>query len=759
MQPSLEQTWRIRVQGVVQGVGFRPFIYRLALQLGLSGWVRNDLEGVLIEASATPERLTQLVELIREQAPPAARLEQVEILEKRPGSLPDGFAIVESESTGPMATRISPDLTVCPDCLSELENPTDRRYRYPFINCTNCGPRYSIIQQLPYDRPLTTMRGFAMCPECAREYHDPLNRRFHAQPVACPACGPQVYLWDHKLQALASRHQAIVQSAQLLREGHILAVKGLGGYHLACDATQTEAVELLRSRKLRRFKPLALMARDAGALQEFVQLSEMARGLLESHQRPIVLLPKGPAPLPETLAPGSPNLGVMLPYTPLQHLLFGEGAPPLLVMTSANRSGEPMVYRDEDLSRLHGLADFYLVSDRPIARRVDDSMLALADDQPLMLRRARSYAPAPILYSRRFQQPVLALGAMLKNAIALAARGQVLMSQHLGDLEELEARLAFRETIADLSQMYQIELGQTLVVHDLHPEYPSSQYAAELPGPKLAVQHHRAHIASVLAEDQRWDQAVLGFAFDGAGLGDDGAIWGGEVFYGSLEQGLRRVAHLQYAPLPGGDAAAVFPAQAATGFLYPLSGWEHRLPSKAISVGRSLLSSRLPMPQTSSIGRLFDTVAALLGFHARLDFEGQAAVWLESLARGHRPSSVRPALALPLQPVHGLLVWDYRPLLEAVLDCLNGGMPPEQVAWEFHAALAAGVVAAAQTLRDAHGCSSVALSGGVWQNLLLHQMTLTGLRGQGFGVAWNHRVPPGDGGLALGQLALAQTWR
>ncbi|WP_299426005.1 acylphosphatase, partial [uncultured Meiothermus sp.] len=259
MQPSLEQTWRIRVQGVVQGVGFRPFIYRLALQLGLSGWVRNDLEGVLIEASATPERLTQLVELIREQAPPAARLEQVEILEKRPGSLPDGFAIVESESTGPMATRISPDLTVCPDCLSELENPTDRRYRYPFINCTNCGPRYSIIQQLPYDRPLTTMRGFAMCPECAREYHDPLNRRFHAQPVACPACGPQVYLWDHKLQALASRHQAIVQSAQLLREGHILAVKGLGGYHLACDATQTEAVELLRSRKLRRFKPLALM--------------------------------------------------------------------------------------------------------------------------------------------------------------------------------------------------------------------------------------------------------------------------------------------------------------------------------------------------------------------------------------------------------------------------------------------------------------------------------------------------------------------
>jgi hydrogenase maturation protein HypF len=752
--PPEAQTLRLRVRGVVQGVGFRPFVFRLATRLGLSGWVQNDLEGVLIEVSGPPDALEALVRAISAEAPPAARVEQVEILEQQPGRLPGGFAIVQSEAKGPLSTRISPDLTLCPDCLQELFDPSDRRYRYPFINCTNCGPRYSITLQLPYDRPHTTMRAFAMCPECAAEYHDPYNRRFHAQPIACPVCGPQVHLWNAQLQPIASQHPAIEEAARLLRLGQILTIKGLGGYHLACDATRAEAVERLRARKKRRYKPLALMARDLEALWGYVELDEPAQRLLQSPERPIVLLPKGPKPLPEALAPGSPDLGVMLPYTPLQHLLFAEGAPPLLVMTSANRSGEPMIYRDEELEKLLGLADYFLVGERPIARRVDDSVAALADGRPMLLRRARSFAPTPILQSERFQRPILALGAMLKNSIALAARGQVIVSQHLGDLEELEARLAFYETIRDLTQMYRMDLEQTLVVHDLHPDYPSTQYAAELPGPKRAVQHHQAHIAAVLAEHHLWDQPVLGFAFDGAGLGLDGAIWGGEVMLGSLQTGLRRVAHLRYAPLLGGDAAAVLPVQAAVGFVRELRHWEDHLPQHPVEQGLKLLASRLPIPSTSSVGRLFDTVAALLGFHSRQDFEGQAAMWLEGIARSAPPESqARYTLSiLPTNPPQ----WDYRPLLEAILTDMQKGFAREKIARHFHHALAEGVASMAQHLRELHGLSTVALSGGVWQNRLLHGLALHVLRARGFEVYWNQAVPPGDGGIALGQVALAQ---
>lgn len=746
------QTLRLRVQGVVQGVGFRPFVFRLAQALGLSGWVRNDLEGVLIEVSATPEVLSAFVQTLSEQAPPAARVERIDVVECRPGGLPPGFAILESEASGPITTLISPDLTLCEDCLQELFDPANRRYRYPFINCTNCGPRYSIIQQLPYDRPFTTMRAFAMCPDCAAEYHDPLNRRFHAQPIACPTCGPQVHLWNARMEPIASRHPAIAEAARLLREGQILAIKGLGGYHLACDAHNAEAVETLRTRKKRRAKPFALMAKNTEALRGYALLDEAALRLLESLERPIVLLSKGPKPLPKALAPGSPHLGFMLPYTPLQHLLFAEGAPPLLVMTSANRSGEPMIYRDEALGSLSGLADFFLVGERPIARRVDDSIVALADSKPLLLRRARGFAPAPILRSERFQRPILALGGMLKNAIALSTGGQVFVSQHIGDLEELEARLAFQQTIHDLTQMYRVNLDKTLVVHDLHPDYPSTQYALELPGPRQAVQHHQAHIASVLVEQGLWEEEVIGFAFDGAGLGEDGAIWGGEVFAGSLARGLRRVAHLRYAPLLGGDAAASFPPQAAVGFLQELAGWEAPLPEPVVQAGTRLLRSKMPIPVTSSIGRLFDAVAALLGFHTRQDYEGQAATWLESLARSSPP--LPNQLTLPIRQTSGLFEWDYQPLLQAVLDLLKARTPSTLVARHFHAALADAVVRMALTLHPTHPTTRVVLSGGVWQNQLLHQLTLSKLRSEGFEVYWNQKVPPGDGGLALGQLAL-----
>lgn len=742
-------TLRLRVRGIVQGVGFRPFVHRLATRLGLAGWVLNDPEGVLIEVRGPETLLLAFRDALVREAPPAARMEEVREVFREEGGVLDGFVIRESESQGHLTALISPDLAVCPDCLRELFDPQDFRHRYPYINCTNCGPRYSILLGLPYDRPLTTMRAFPMCPRCKAEYHDPANRRFHAQPVACPTCGPQVFLLDGEGRRLAVGDEAIALAARWLREGRILAVKGIGGYHLACDAQNAEAVALLRARKVRKDKPFALMARDLEALAPFVRLSPEAEAVLNSPARPIVLLERGEHLLPPEVAPGVPDLGAMLPYTPLHHLLFAEGAPPLLVMTSGNRSSEPIAYRDEEaLERLAGLADAFLVGERPIARRVDDSVVALRDGRPAMVRRSRGYAPAPVVRDARIQGPILALGAGLKNAIALALEGYVFVSQHIGDLEHLEAFQAFQETVEDLTRMYRVALEETLVVHDLHPEYPSSRYAEGLPGPRLAVQHHRAHIAAVLLEHGLWEEEVVGFAFDGVGLGEDGLAWGGEVFLGSLQGGLHRVAHLKEAFLPGGDAAARYPQQAAVGFLAGLDEghWRPLLDEKAVRVAQSLLRVGRA-PKTTSVGRLFDAVAALCGFRGRVSYEGQAAIWLEALARG-----VEEEGAYPL-PFHGE-GWDYRPLLEAAVSDLQRGVARERVARRFHLGLAQGVVEAALALGGAHGVRTVVLSGGVWHNALLHGRVLKGLRKQGFRVFWNEAVPVGDGGIALGQVAL-----
>ncbi|MDZ7801957.1 MAG: carbamoyltransferase HypF [Trueperaceae bacterium] len=765
---------RLRVTGTVQGVGFRPFVYRLAREAQLRGWVRNDARGVTIEVSGDVQATARFADALASDAPPAARVDAVTVLERGPHTddAPPGFVIVPSEDADDVTTDVSPDLPVCDACLRDMRDPTDRRYRYPFVNCTDCGPRYSIVEALPYDRPLTTMRGFTMCNDCAREYHDPNDRRFHAQPVACPRCGPRLrfvaspnpdasHAGDtappEEAAPAAWDEAALEATVRALREGRIVAVKGLGGYHLACDAHDEAALRALRERKFRKEKPFAVMARDLAALDGVVVLNDAERALLASTARPIVLARKGEVPLPDGLAPDNASLGVMLPYTPVHHLLFDGGAPALLVMTSANRSSEPIAYRDDEaLARLAGLADAFLIGQRPIARRVDDSVAQVAAGQASVLRRARGYAPAPVVRDTRFERPSLALGAELKNAVTLAVGGAAYVSQHLGDLGDLASFEAFQETVHDLCAMYRVDPRTVPVAHDLHPAYPSTRFAMELGGPRVGVQHHEAHIASVLAERGAWEVPVLGFAFDGAGLGHDGTVWGGEVFHGSLDAGLTRVAHLRPARLPGGDAAARTPVQAAVGWLEALgdealervTAPPFDFPAARVNVSRQLIQRDTQAPVTTSVGRLFDTVAALTGFAGSMSFEGQAAIWLEAAAW-------RCAEAPPYPWPFDGRQWDHVPLLQAVMDDVANGTERARVARRFHESLAQGILDAVMTLRGRHEVAHVVLSGGVFQNRLLLERTAARLARQDISLWWNRAVPANDGGISLGQSALA----
>ena len=552
----------IKVRGVVQGVGFRPFVFRLARANTLAGWVFNGDEGVEIFLEGAEGNLESFVRELKTAAPAAARIAEIEVHASEPAGLSE-FTIRQSQKRTHPTVRISPDLPLCEECLAELFDPADQRYLYPYINCTNCGPRYTVTLRLPYDRQNITMKHWALDQFCSSQYEDPENRRFHAQPVACPSCGPNYFLQTH---AGVERNEASIRrTADLLSSGGIVAIKGLGGYHLACDANNAAAVELLRERKYRKEKPFALMVRDLAAAREIVELSPDAEAMLTSVARPIVLA-TAKTHFPG-VAPGSTELGVMLPYTPLHHLLFAFGAPETLVMTSANRSSEPIAYEDSDaLHRLSAIADAFLIGERPIARRVDDSVARSGIFGPVILRRSRGYAPgsAAAIPSER---PILALGADLKNTITLVVNGQAFVSQHIGDLADYQSLRAFQETIDDLVSMYEAKWSELLVVHDAHPQYSSTVYAEGLDCQALAVQHHRAHIASVLAERGEWDKRVIGVSFDGTGYGDDGSIWGGEFFIGSVAAGFERIAHLRRAVLPGGDAAAQYPVQAAPGFL------------------------------------------------------------------------------------------------------------------------------------------------------------------------------------------------
>jgi hydrogenase maturation protein HypF len=732
----------LRIRGVVQGVGFRPFVYRLAREHGIAGWVRNGGDGVEVHAEGEDEALDAFVRGF-DSPPPASRIAAFDV-ETIPATGCSGFEIHDSETGASPTVRISPDLPVCPACLQELFDPTDRRYGYPYINCTDCGPRYSIVLGLPYDRPRTTMRDWPLCADCSREYHDPLDRRFHAQPVACPICGPQVFLEDAKGDA------AISQAARLLREGRVVAVKGLGGYHLAVDARNAAAVAMLRERKFRKEKPFAVMAKDLATARALVDLSPESEALLLAAARPVVLAPRR-VELPN-VAPDNADLGVMLPYTPVHHLLFAAGAPEVLVMTSANRSSEPLAYQDGDaLESLAGIADAFLVGERPIARRVDDSVVRAGRLGPTVLRRARGLAPGAVARLPD-SGPVLAVGADLKNAVTLVVGGEAFVSQHVGDLRHYEALKAFRETIQDLLAMYEVDVDELVVAHDLHPQYASTLHALDLPSKRtVAIQHHRAHIASVLAERGAFEERVLGVAFDGTGFGDDGAIWGGEIFAGSLRTGFERVGHLRPAVLPGGDAAASHPVQAAAGFLAGLDG----LPDlttppfnfpRRYEQARELIARNLRTFPTTSMGRLFDTVAALLGFTRETSFEGQAALWLETLAR--RAPRTSP---FPLPFASNEL--DYRPLLASVVAARAAGRDVAEIARAFQAGLAIGLGKAITTLGEEHGVDTVVLSGGVFQNELLLE-DLGPLR-ERFALWTNREVPANDGGISLGQAAFA----
>ncbi|HVR07905.1 MAG TPA: carbamoyltransferase HypF [Thermoanaerobaculia bacterium] len=750
----------LRVQGVVQGVGFRPFVFRLARTHGLAGWVLNAGEGVQIHVEGPAPAVDSFVLDLTSQPPPAARIVEVERTAAAPGGFAE-FGIRESEHRGAPTVRVSPDLPVCARCLAELAElgePGDRRRGYPYINCTDCGPRFSIILGLPYDRQRTTMRGWTMCPRCAAEYRDPLDRRFHAQPVACPDCGPHYRLSHGEEGGRAGRdvagdEAAIREAARLLAAGLIVAVKGIGGYHLACDARNAAAVAALRERKFRKEKPFALMARDLRAARQLAELGAAAAELLTSPARPIVLAPARVELA--GVAPGNRDLGIMLPYAPLHHLLFAAGAPEVLVLTSANRSSEPIAYVDgEARERLGGIADAFLVGERPIARRVDDSVGTVTALGPALLRRSRGYAPGAAARLPA-TQPILALGADLKNAVTLVVGGEAYVSQHLGDLDHYGAFRAFQETVRDLTAMYEIDWERLLIAHDSHPQYASTLFAQTLSGAgTVAVQHHRAHVASVLAERGALDRRVLGIALDGTGYGDDGAIWGGEIFAGSVRDGLVRVAHLRQAVLPGGDAAARHPVQAAAGFLAGMDGLPDltaapfALPRRYLHA-RALVEKGLRTFPTTSAGRLFDTAAALLGFTRPVSFEGQAAIWLEQLARTAGPGED----AYPMGRSGEEL--DFRPLLAAMIEERLAGRSVAAIARSFHQGLAAGIAAAAVELARGAGLDTVVLSGGVFQNRLLLERTAALLGAAALTVWTNREVPANDGGISLGQAAVA----
>jgi hydrogenase maturation protein HypF len=768
---------RLTVKGIVQGVGFRPFVYALAQHLHLAGFVRNDSRGVTIEIEGPAEALTQFRERLQREAPPLARIESVTV-EPLPLRQETTFVIAESRESSERAALISPDMATCSDCLRELCDPEDRRYRYPFINCTNCGPRFTIIQDVPYDREQTTMRVFAMCPACRAEYENPANRRFHAQPNACPQCGPQVRLelWaEGELVLSASGAEVkettpIEQVAQQLVRGAILAIKGLGGYHLACDALNAVAVQRLRRRKHREAKPFALMVPDLETARRLCFVSEGEAALLQSPRRPIVLLEQRPAcPVAPEVAPGYRTLGLMLPYTPLHHLLLQAFAqlipadrPPVLVMTSGNRSEEPIAYRDDEArQRLAGIADGMLSHNRVIHMRCDDSVTRLVAGGEQLFRRSRGYVPEPITLAFELPRPLLACGGHLKNTFCLGKGRQAFVGPHIGDLENLETLASFREGIRHFQRLF--DIVPEVVAYDLHPDYLATRYALDSDiEQRIGVQHHHAHIASVLAE-HGLNGPVIGIAADGTGYGTDGAMWGGEILLADL-CGFERLAHLAYVPLPGGEQAVRQPWRMAAVYLARAYGERfltldipltRRLDRSTWRILTQMIERGLNSPLTSSLGRLFDAVAAILGLRDEVLYEGQAAIELEMLASSVPPDEQPPYPYALLRSGQGPLQIDVSPLLTALVEDLQHGYERARLARRFHRSLVVMFSDLCQRIREHTGLSQVALSGGVFQNRLLLETLVAELEASGFAVYLNRRVPPNDGGLSLGQLAVA----
>jgi hydrogenase maturation protein HypF len=773
---STNQRRRLVVQGIVQGVGFRPFVYGLAQRFGLVGFVLNDSRGVTIEVEGADAALDDFLAALRQDAPPLARIDAVSS-EAVPARREAAFTIAHSQEGAERQALILPDAATCDDCLRELFDPADRRYGYPFINCTNCGPRFTIVQDVPYDRDKTTMRIFAMCPACQAEYHDPTNRRFHAQPNACPVCGPRVRLLAGDAATPADEvGDAVGAAAERLAGGAILAVKGLGGYHLACDALNDDAVRRLRQRKQREAKPFALMAPDVEAVRQLCDVSEREAALLRSHRRPIVLLARRPeARVAPDVAPGSASLGVMLPYTPMHHLLLrafaeavGAGRPAALVMTSGNLSDEPIAYQDDDAARrLTPIADGMLVHNRDIHMRCDDSVARVAAGGEQLFRRSRGYAPEPLRLASALPVPLLAVGGHLKNTFCLGKGQHAFLSHHIGDLENVETLTSFREGIAHFQRLF--DIYPEAVAYDLHPEYLATKYALDSPLPrKIGVQHHHAHIASVLAEHGLAER-VIGVAADGTGYGTDGAVWGCEVMAADL-MSFERLAHLAYVPLPGGEQAVRQPWRMAAAHLARVYGdafleldvpFVRRLDRAKWHVLAQMMARQLNSPPTSSLGRLFDAVAALLELRGEVQYEGQAAIELEVLAQSALECSgagdgvdVYPVDAgAPSGDVPAQL--DAAPMLRAIVGDLRRGIPAGEIALRFHRSVAGLLAAACVAARERTGLETVALSGGVFQNRLLLEALIQRLEAAAFRVYVNRQVPPNDGGLSLGQLAVA----
>jgi hydrogenase maturation protein HypF len=780
---------RVTVRGVVQGVGFRPFVYRLARDHGLAGWVLNHSGGVDLEVEGPGPALDAFVVDLKAKAPPLARIVGVEVQDLPPSGY-TRFEIRHSVAVEGHYQLISPDIATCPDCLSELLDPADRRYRYPFTNCTNCGPRFTIIRDIPYDRPLTTMGAFAMCPDCQREYDDPLNRRFHAQPNACPACGPRVRLEEAGATELApdpAAADAIAQAAGLLRSGTILALKGLGGFHLACDATDPMAVQTLRRRKGRPAKPLAVMLATLDEVRLHCDVSEEEAALLSGPQCPIVLLRwHESSTVARDVAPGNGYLGVMLPYTPLHHVLLRDAGRPL-VMTSGNLSEEPIAqHNDEARRRLAPLADAFLLHNRDIYARYDDSVWfvpgrtaqgAAPRGHPTAqpIRRSRGYAPFPVQLP--FQaRPILAVGAELKNTFCLARDDFAFLSQHIGDMENLETLEHFEASIALYEHLFRVE--PEVVAHDLHPDYLSTRYAQskiENPESRLAIQHHHAHAAACLA-DNGWqlDQGpVLAVVWDGTGYGLDGHIWGGEFLVGDY-RGFRRAAHLEYLPLPGGDAAIHNPWRLAVGYAYALTGAAPALPgvsAEELRIVCQQVDRGLNTPRSSAAGRLFDAVAALAGVGLRVSYEAQAAIELEMLATEWAEGSGRAggsslcpapgagddadAYPFDVEQAGDLAVIRLRRLVEAVQADAASGAGAGEIGWRFHLTLARLIEHVCGQIAQGTGLRTVALTGGCFQNRLLLGLAVPRLEAAGFRVLLHGQVPCNDGGVSLGQAVLA----
>jgi hydrogenase maturation protein HypF len=753
------QRVRVFIHGAVQGVGFRPFVYRLATGLGLTGWVSNSSQGVTIEAEGERSRIADFLHRLEGKKPPRASIHGLECWQLDPVGYQQ-FEIRPSQAEGEKTALVLPDIAICSDCLAEIFDPADRRYGYPFTNCTNCGPRFSIIEALPYDRANTTMRRFAMCEECREEYGDPSNRRFHAEPNACPRCGPQLELRDGRGNVLACREEALERAVEAVRRGKIVALKGLGGFHLVVDARDDEAVAALRQRKGRAEKPFAVMYPSLETVEAICEVDDLERRLLCSPESPIVLLRRrGKKPgdpgreefsLASSVAPRNPYLGVMLPYTPLHHLFMRRVGCPV-VATSGNLSEEPICTDEQEaLRRLHGIADLFLVHDRPIARHVDDSIVRVMAGREMVLRRARGYAPLPVQVSGPLPA-LLAVGGHLKSTIAASVGHMIFLSQHIGDLETVQAYDAFQQVTVSFRDLY--ALRPVAIACDAHPDYVSSRFAEQDGLPVKRVQHHYAHILACMGENDLTGE-VLGVSWDGTGYGLDGTVWGGE-FLRVTGQTFERVAHFRTFRLPGGETAIQEPRRAALGLLFEIFGdtlFEmdegaplKAFPPQALRVLRGMLARGVNAPRTSSVGRIFDAVASIAGLRQETQFEGQAAMELEYALEGTQTEESYP---FQFREAEVPQIIDWEPMVREILVEIRGHAPLPRVAVRFHNTMAEMIVAVARRA----GQERVALSGGCFQNRYLTERTVKRLRAEGFRPYWHQRIPPNDGGIALGQI-------